>query len=363
MLEKGKISSLQMGFMLYSTVLATGFLVLPTITAQFAQNDLWLTGIFSAGMGFLTVYLANRLHGLYPKQTIIEYSNRILGKIPGKIVGLSFFFFSLHSMGLIVRQYAEFVKGNFLLKTPIIIIICSLILLCAFAVRGGAELMARSAVIFTLIFIIPLFILLLLLPDLDLKNVFPILSRGIMPVLKATTTPQGWISEIFLMSFFLPCLTDPQKGMRVGFITLCAIVASMVYVNLIVLFLFGVDAGNKIYPILTAFRYISLSNFFENLESLLLAMWVAGNFVKISVFYYAAVLSFAQSLELTDYRPVVLPLGILAVVFSLWDIPDFPALSKLLKDVSPFYIPTFLMAIPLFLLIVAVLRNKISGTK
>jgi len=35
--------------------------------------------------------------------------------------------------------------------------------------------------------------------------------------------------------------------------------------------------GNKSYPILVAFRYINISNFFENMEALLLAIWVVGN--------------------------------------------------------------------------------------
>lgn len=358
MLEKGKISGYQMALLLYPTVLATGFLALPTITAQYARNDFWMTGILSSLSGIITVYAASRLHQLYPNETIIQHSERIAGVLPGKILSILFFFYMIEGTGSIIRQYAEFVNGSFLFKTPIILIISSMVLLTCFAVRGGLEIMARCAVIFTPFFILSLFLLLLLFPDLDIKNVFPILNHGIIPVLQGTIAPQAWNSEMFFMTFFLPCLNNPEKGKKWGIISLCAIVISMTYVNLITLFLLGPDIGNKIYPILIAFRYISIANFIENLDSLLLAMWVVGNFIKISVFFYVAVLTFAETLKLSDYRPVVFPLGILAIILSLWDIPSFSALSTYLMLAVPFEAFIALNLIPILLLFINRLRKK-----
>lgn len=358
MLEKGKISAFQMAFMMYPAVLATGFLALPTISAQYAKNDLWLTGILASLVGMITVYMATWLHELYPKQTIIQYSERIIGTIPGKIVGLIFFLFCLNGTGTITREYAEFVTSSFLFKTPVILVISSMLLLAAVAVRGGAEMLARSAMIFTPVFIFPVIFLLLLIPDLDARNILPVMSRGIIPVLKGSFAPQAWVSEFFVITFLLPCLTDPENGRKWGMISLCTVIISMTFVNLITLFLLGPDTGNKTYPILVTFRYIKVANFFENLEALVLAMWVAGNFVKISVFYYATVLSFAQCLKLSDYRPVVFPLGILAIVFGLWDLPSFPRLAFILRYVNPFYFFVVLILIPLLLLITALFRKQ-----
>lgn len=362
-MEKGKISSLQLAIIMYPGILATGFISLPVITALYAQNDLWLTGILSSVVGLLTIYLSIRLHELYPKQTVVEYSVRILGSIPGKIIGMIYFLVLVHFVGIISREYAEFVTGNFLAKTPILLILSSIVLLSAFAVRGGVEMLARCAVIFTPIFIIPLFFLLFLFPDLDLKNLFPILSRGLVPVLKGSATPQAWLSEFFMMTFFLPYLTNPDKGKKTALLTLIFIIASMTYVNLISLFILGIDIGDKVYPILIVFRYIRVGEILENLESLLLAMWVVGNFVKISVFFFSAVLSFAQTFKLTDYRTVIFPIGILSVIFGFWDIPNFSGLAYFLRILVPFYLITMFVCIPVFLLIVATIRNKIAAGK
>lgn len=153
MLDKGKISALQMAFLLYPTILATGFLVVPTASAKHAQNDLWMSSLLSFFLGFVAIATAHRLHRLFPKQTIIQYSERIIGKAGGSIIGLVYVFVSFHACGSIVRQYAEFVKVNFMFKTPTLLIIGTMILLAAFAVRGGVELVARSALLLTPIFI------------------------------------------------------------------------------------------------------------------------------------------------------------------------------------------------------------------
>ncbi|ULL13174.1 spore gernimation protein [Paenibacillus sp. H1-7] len=358
MLEKGKISAVQMGLMLYPTVLGTGFLVLPTLSSRYAGNDLWLASMLASLTGVIAIYAACRLHDHYPKQSIVQYSENIVGKIPGKILGVIYFLYLVRATGIITREYAEFVKGNFLFKTPILLVIALMIVLAAVAVRGGVEMLARSAVIFTPIFIIPLFLLLFLIGQLDLGNIFPILNHGFVPVLRGTASPQAWMSEFFLMTFFLPCLQDPGKGKQWGTVSLIAVVLSLTYVNLITLFLLGPDIENKSYPVLTAFRYISVANFVENLEAGLLAMWIVGNFVKIAVFYYATVLSLAHTCQLSDYRSIVFPIGILAVICSMWGLPDLPKVKLYLKLVAPFEITTILLIIPMILLIIRALRAK-----
>ncbi|GAA4856116.1 endospore germination permease [Paenibacillus vulneris] len=362
-MEQGKISALQLALIMYPGILATGFISLPVITAIYAQNDLWLAVILSTVTGLFSIYLSIRLHELYPKQTVVEYSVKIIGSIPGKIIGVIYFLVFAHFVGVVSREYAEFVTGNFLIKTPILLVLSSIVLLAAFAARGGAEMIARCAVIFTPIFIIPLFFLLLLIPDLDPRNLFPVLSRGFVPVLKGSATPQAWLSEFFMMTFFLPILSNPDKGKKMALLTLICIIVSMTYVNLISLFVLGIDISDKVYPILIVFRYIRIGEIFENLEVLLLAMWIVGNFVKLSLFFYSAALSFTFTFKLTDYRTVIFPIGILSIIFGFWDIPNFSGLAYFLRVLIPFYLITMFVLIPLVLLIVATIRNKIAAGK
>lgn len=359
MLEKGKISAFQLGILMYPTIIATAIFALPGITAKYAMNDLWLSPIWASLVGFLTVHIVFRLHRFYPKQTIIQYSKHILGWIPGKALGFVYVFFYLHFTGLLVREYAEFVVGSFLSETPISLVIGSMVLVCAFAVRGGLEVIGRANMLFFPILVLTIIaLLLLLLPEMDPKNIFPLMEHGIMPSITGAIIPQGWFSDFFILSFFLPFLTDVEKGRKWGMISALSIMLTMVFANLVPLFLFGETIDGYTYPLISAVGYVQIADFFENLESFVMAIWILGAFVKVSVFYYATVLGTAQWLHLSDYRPIVLPLGFLAVLFSFWSLPSFVELSHFFTFAFEFYVLLIQTLIPLLLLLIAVIRNR-----
>ena len=362
-MEKGKISSFQMAVMLYPTIVATVILTVPSMTAKYT-HDVWLSPILASLIGYVTVYLAYKLHQLYPKQTVIQFSEQIMGRFAGKVFGVVVLFFYIQGTGQVTRAYAEFIVDSFLVNTPISVIIASMIFLCAITLHGGLEVLGRAAQFFFPIFVFPLFILIILIiPDLEFRNSFPIFGDGMIPPMKGAIVPGGWFTEFFLISFLLPFLADREKGMKYGMMTVFAVMMTLMVVNLIVLFVLGPTTASRAYPLMQVARYISIADFFEHVESVVMAIWVVGAFVKISVFYYAAALGTAQWLNLSDYRPVVWPLGILMVEFSFWSLPDTMRLGRYLIGIFPPYGLLIQTIIPLFLLVIAVVRKRKKESK
>jgi len=364
-MEKGKISSLQMAIMMYPAIVATAILGVPSITAKYAKADLWLSPILASFIGFVTVYITYKLHKLYPKQTVIQFSEHIIGRFAGKVLGFVFLFFYIQITGEIIRSYAEFIVNSFLVNTPISVIMASMVFLCALTVHGGLETMGRVAQIFIPVFIVPFLISIILLsPDMEFKNIFPILGDGMMPPIKGAIVPGGWFTEFFLISFLLPFLADQKKGMKYGMVSVFAVMMTLVAVNLIVLFVLGPAISTREYPLMNVARYVSIAEFFEHLESAVMAVWIVGAFVKISVFYYATVLGTAQWLNLSDYRPIVWPLGVLMLEFGLWSLPNTMETERFDVELFPLYGLLIQTIIPLFLLMIAIARKRKSlGSK
>ncbi|WP_315969937.1 GerAB/ArcD/ProY family transporter [Brevibacillus massiliensis] len=176
--------------------------------------------------------------------------------------------------------------------------------------------------------------------------------------LKGSVVLQAWFSEYVVISFMLPYLTDRVNGIRWGMISVFVVLLFLVIENIVILFLFGSITPGIVYPFIVAVRYVSLADFFEHVESVVMAIWVTGAFVKITVLYYVLALAAGQWLELSDYRPIVLPLGLLLVIFSVWTGPTLQQLTYLISTSLPFLLLTFQIVIPLVLLAIALMREK-----
>lgn len=364
MIEKGKINGLQMAILIYPTIIATAILLVPAITGKEAKQDMWMSPIWASVTGFLAIFLAIQLNKRYPDQTLIQYSEKIVGKFLGKVIGLVFIFFLAHICGIVLREYGEFVKGNFLPTTPMTVVMGSMTFVCAVAVRGGIEVVARSAQIFvpvvTVLFVL---IILLLTPDLEPANLYPVFENGLMPSLKGAVVPAGWYLEFFLISFLLPFLSNRNKATKWSITTVVAVMFTLIITNLATLFVFGNITDDFTYPVMEAARYISIAEFIQHLDSVVMAIWVGGIFVKISIFYYAIVLSTAQWLKLSDYRPIVFPIGIFIAVLGFWSAANLQELEKFLSSIFPVYAFIFLAFIPIILLVAAVIRGKFSNNQ
>ncbi|MED1472734.1 endospore germination permease [Bacillus salipaludis] len=361
MIEKGKISALQMGIMMYPTILATAILTIPALTAPYAKQDLWVSPLWACPIGLLIVFVFFQLHKLYPEMNIIQYSECIMGRFFGKILGFLYLFFFLHNSSIVLREYADFIITTALPKTPIIVVIASMVLVSAFAVRGGVEVIARASLVFFPLFTFPLLIMgVLLLPDINIQNILPIFGNGITPSLKGAFFIISWFSDLLYVSFLLPFLKDPEKGRKWGGISVLAITLTMVVTSLSSVFVLGEVTSKELYPVMNVVRYVSIGDFIEHIESIVMAVWITGIFLKFSLFYYALVLGAAQWIRLSNYRSIVLPLGFLQVIFSIWVTPSIQQLGYFFSTIGSVYVPFIESVLPLFLLFLALIQRKLK---
>ncbi|MDF2958370.1 MAG: spore gernimation protein [Paenibacillus sp.] len=359
MIEKGKISALQMSLLIYANIVTTAILIVPGITYSYAERDMWLSPIWGSLLGFFTVYLVYQLNKSYPAETPIQYCQHIVGRIPGKVIGFFYVFFYLYSGGNTLRQYSDFIVGTFLNHTPNLIVMGILALASTFAVRAGLEVLARLSDMFVPILILLwLIIVLLLIPELEWKHMFPIMENGIIPSLKGAMAPAVWNTIFFLISSLLPFQTDRKQGMKWGMFSVLAVMLTLLITNMSTLLLFGGITGSFVFPVMSASRYISYADFFENMEAIVMAIWIGGTFIKLGLYHYVLALNTAQWLNLSDYKSLVLPFGLLLTLYGIWTAPNIQELTRSFTVSSPILNGLLFTLIPLALLLITRFRNR-----
>jgi len=358
MIEKGKISSSQLAKMMYLAIIPTAILTSPGITYRYARQDLWISPLW-AFTGVIVVLVMLRLYRLFPKYNLVQIWEHAVGRIAGKTIGAIYWIFYLYINSVIVREYGEFVVGSFLLNTPFIVLLGSMVLVCAMAVRGGVEIVGRFADLFLPAFLI-LFLLIIvsIIPDLNIAQMLPVMGEGVMPSITGAFVLQLWLSELATVSFLLPYVNDQHRAGYSIWMTLVAIIFTLLVSNLITLLLLGNLTGSYTFPFLILARYINLQEFFTRLESLFMAIWVLCAFVKICVFYYVTVIGAAQWMGLSDYRPIVWPLGFLLTVFSFWVAPNYQEMAHAISTSIVFAMLTMFLVLPVILLCIVSLKQR-----
>lgn len=345
--DQGKISSLQLAMMVFPSILATAILSVPSLTMIYAGHDMWLSPILGSVVGLAAIGISLGLHRLYPGQTILQASVQILSWWPGKLVGLLLLVYLPHLNGLIIRSYGEFIASNALPKTPFFVIMGTMCMVCAINVKQGIEVVGRTAQVFVSILVVLLcLIFILLIGELNPAELLPFMENGIMPSVKGAVPPAAWFSEYIILAFLFPYVNH-KKGMgRTMLVSLVLTTAAMTASNLFCLFLMGDLTDSFSYPFMIAARYITIADFLQHIEAIIIAIWIFGIFVKISVFLYIYSASVAEWLGMKDYRPLVFPLAFLCLVYSYWVVSGHASAANLISGAANLYTLTLLLVLP-----------------
>jgi spore germination protein KB len=366
MLEKGKISPRQAGELLFMTILAAVILFVRSFMAEKAGHDAWLAALAGSFYGLLPLALAVWLARRHPGLTIFQYSETILGRLFGKLAGLAYVWFFLHWGAVMIRKYGEYLSAAFMPATPLSVFNFSLVLLAAWAVVAGLEAIARMNEFVTFLVATSLLgILALSVPKWELAFLQPVLAEGFGPVLQAALIPASRQGEVITLAVLLPYLTRPHRAFASGAAAVLASGAIFTFSIVGVLAVFGPDLTATLRFTLHYYVHtINIADFLTRFEAVVMAIWVAGVFIKTTVMYYCAALGLGQVLGLAGYRPVVLPLGVIMATLSVTLFANVAELAAFLSNVWPVYsITIFTLGLPLLLLAGSYLRGRTENNK
>ena len=143
-----KIANRQLFFILFLARSTLKIAFLPVVTSADALQDAWISAILSFFGGALLVIAIGGLAVRFPNETMVQYSQKLLGKWPGKALSLlplgAFLFMSSAEL----RIYAEALTTLFITETPLVFGIGTMGFAAALAVYAGIEPLGRAADLF-----------------------------------------------------------------------------------------------------------------------------------------------------------------------------------------------------------------------
>jgi spore germination protein KB len=242
--------------------------------------------------------------------------------------------------------------------------------LMIYCLRGGIETFGRMGEAVFPLFMFSLgiiWILLLTVKSFNISNLTPILGNGLKPVLtevfpSVTMFPFG---ETVTIMMFFPFLNKKKNAGKAGFAVILIGGILLTINSVLILSVLGPEIIQEVqFPLLSATRLVSIADFLERFDAIIILMMVAGVFFKVGIYTYSAALGLSQLIKVNTMKSILLGLGTIITPISLLmgnnSVSFFEfGLGFFNNKVQP--IMQFL--IPLVLLCIGFIRKKFLSSK
>lgn len=320
-MPREKIANRQLYFIFFMIRCNIAVAFLPVLTTAYALQDAWISSIVQFFPAALLLIFFGSLGTRFPDLTVAQYSEKLLGRWPGKALSLVILWVFLHMAALEVRTYAEMLVTIFLTETPLILLIIAMVIAAAAAAYAGIEVIGRAAdLLFPVYLLMIVGSLLMPLPQLKvaLANLEPVLARGAGPVLRGAITPATVTVQFLVLTILIPSVNEPKRALRTALGALTGSSAILVLIAVVTTAILGPQQGARaIFPFFGMVRVVALSEFIERIEVLAIFAWGLGLFIEVAIYLFCGAQGLAQTMGLKNYRPLIMPMTVIWTVFGI----------------------------------------------
>ncbi|XRD23574.1 endospore germination permease [Lysinibacillus fusiformis] len=319
-MKKQVISSRQFTIIVTLYTAGTGILIIPASIANEVQQDAWIVATIGTILSLLLIKLYIILSNKMINLSLVEVTEKFLGNFIGKFISICFILLTLLSSGELLYFIGNFLQTEVMPETPPVVFAILFSFIILFTAYHGIEVFARTLEIlfpvFLFIFIIFLFFV---SPQIDIKQIQPVFEVSFTSLIYSVLHFMGLFSFplIVLLMIFPSSLNNLQSGKK-GFYT-GTLIGGLIITSFIVLSILVLGVTNtslRTFPSYTLAQKISVGNFLQRIEIIMAFMWMVTIFVRAFMYFYASLIGISQLLKLKDPRPLILPLGMIAIALS-----------------------------------------------
>ncbi|MBW8349471.1 spore germination protein [Bacillus sp. IITD106] len=324
--QSREITAIQTATILISTIIGVGVLNLPLIAVQAADTGAPFLTLIAVLLGFVGLYIVTKLGMRFPDQSIIGYSQIVLGKWIGRMYGVMIILFFTFLTAMASREFGEVVVAAVLKNTPIEVTVIVMLLMAAIFTRDDINTFAYIHNFYVPAILFPGIIIVVLsfknANPLYFQPIFqPLIANNLKQVLIGTLTVTALFQGSFIITIIIPYMKKTGKAMKSAIWGIG--ISGLLYVMIVfaALSVFGVDEmKNLMWPTLELARATSLpGNLLQRLDVVFLAVWVTAVFTTIFSSYMFTIHSLSQFFRLQGHK--TFSFFLLPIVFFIAMIP------------------------------------------
>lgn len=360
-----KVSGSQIFWMITSMEIGMTLLLTIAPAIRDAKQDAWISMIIGGFAGMLITYLVVKVSLLYPDQTLIKFTQTILGKWIGRFIVIPYFITWYSVLGVIIREASDYLHLALFYQTPLWVLMLGLLIVVVYMTYGGIETIGRCSEIFGPIILVTLVVVAVLsIVNFEWKRILPVYAdSGLIGILKGSLPVTSFLGESMMLLMLVPFVTKPEKVL-VRSISGVAVASVFIFImTLGVILTFGNLASEMWYPFNRMIRFISIMEFIQNVDVLIVILWLLSIFIKLSMLLFLTSYGTAEWLGIKKWRNLIwVTAGVTFAIAVFFPDVDTSAIIYPVKIWIPYVLPLDMFAIPLFIWLVAIIKKKLKGS-
>lgn len=354
-LEKGKLANKNAVFLITGFVLGSSVILSP---GPSACNEAWLAILCGglAGLGLSLVFAAFLKR--FPGKTFVEIAEAVLGKFLGKTVAGVYLIYLFHLGSVVMTNVLFFLKNSIYPNTPSWVLLWFMAILAVYCAWSGAEVLSRCSFVFVpLTMFLFLGTLLFIMKDIKIDNFLPLvtpLKSLAWGSLQALSFPFG---ETIALLMILPHLKKFDKASGIYMLGLALGGLFLLVGTIRSTGVLGPTTDAHSFPGFSVSKMIDIAGVFTRMEMITGFNFVVTSFLKITALLYGTSLGSAQLLRLRDYRFLVMPWGVLMLLFGLYNFSNIMENIEYAKYSYPIFALIIQLVFPVTIWLTAWMRG------
>lgn len=329
-------------------------------------RDAWIVPLICTFIGMFLFWWFLYIIRHSEQKTIYSLFKQSLGQAGGSILGVIYITYFIYICARDMRDFSELITNAVLPSVPLEWITLCFMATVMYVLWIGEQNFINLFVIFgyTVAAIFIVFVVLVIADgQFDFHNLLPIMGDGIGPLLPSTFTQvmEFPFGELIAFTAFAGTMFPnlPGKVVRAGVFSVLISGLLITLTILIELITFGPSIRERaLFPLVSAARNISIGNFIERIEMLVIFAIMLAAIVKVCIFAYAALQGVVWYTG-KAYKSLIIPYLLLTTVISYY-------VSNNMSEhiiVGLGFIPVFIhiplqFVIPALLLILILIKSR-----
>lgn len=281
-------------------------------------NAAWLEMVYVSLISFGLYKLIDFLNKKTEQQNIFMLSEKVGGKAFRILVGSLIIFVLLVNLSVNIRIFSECIRTVLLPNTPTTMVMLFFIVAISVGAYMGIYSICRIHALFVPIAaIVMLGFLVMLIPDINLNNFFPLIGTGTYNVFIKGLRSISIFADvmcIYILAPFCKNKRDTKRSVNYAFL-IGGISASLMLLLYCLVYPYPISREFVI-PIYQLARIVNVGQYFQRFEAFFEFTWSIAMMLYASFSLFVICYAISETFNTKYYRETILPVVLLAASFG-----------------------------------------------